>query len=121
MKKTILLVEDIENVRTTLKDILEEKGFAIIEATSVTDGLNKLKKNKVDAIVTDTSMPPGRDGYDFCLEIRNVLKLELPIIMYSATYEVIDPLKARKSGATDFVVKGSDPTELISSIIKTLE
>ncbi len=119
MKKTILLVEDVENVRTTLKDILEAKGFKIIEAVNVSDGLKKIKENnKIDLIVTDTSMPPGRNGYEFCNEVKKIQKLNIPLIMYTATYEVIDPLKAKKSGAEDFIVKGSDPAELIKAIEK---
>lgn len=115
-------MEDIENVRTTLKDILELKGYKVIEAKNTSDGLKKLKANKqINLIVTDTSMPPGRNGYQFCNEIKNVQKLDLPVIIYTATYEIIDPMKAKDAGADDFIVKGTDPSEVIKAIKKYLK
>ncbi len=121
MKKIILLIEDKKNVRESLVHILEAKGFDVEQAANGKEGLKKLEKINARLVITDTSMPPGIDGYEICRQIKLVQKLDIPVIIYTATFEVIDPLKAKKSGADDFIVKGTDPEELFKAIDKVLK
>lgn len=116
MKKTVLLVEDKKNVRESLFHVLEAKGFNVEQAESGEEALKKLEKIKPDLIISDTSMPPGMNGYEFCRQVKQVRKLDIKLIMYTATFEIIDPLMAKKRGADDFIVKGSDPEVLFKAV-----
>lgn len=116
MKKIVLLVEDKKNVRESLVHILEAKGFQVEQAANAREGLKKLEKINADLVISDTSMPPGMNGYEFCKQIKLVQKLDVKVIIYTATFEIIDPLKAKQSGADDFIVKGTNPNELFEAI-----
>ncbi len=121
MKKRILLVEDKKNVREAVVPILEAKGFVVDQAANTREGLKKLEKERFDLVISDTSMPPGKDGYELCRQIKQVRKLDVKVIIYTATFEIIDPLKAKKSGADDFIVKGTNPNELFEAVDKVMK
>lgn len=57
MKKKIMVVDDEEDNRTTVKDLLESRGYNVITAINGDDCLKKLEKNKVDLILLDIMMP----------------------------------------------------------------
>ena len=58
MSKTIMVVDDEENLRTLIKSVLERKGYNIITAINGDDCLNQLKKEKkIDLILMDVMMP----------------------------------------------------------------
>lgn len=116
MTKTILLIEDQENVRKSLADILERKGFYIQQVENGQAALNKLKTFMPDLIISDVGMPPGIDGYETCRQIKQVMKAPTKVILYTATFDKVDAVKAKESGADDFVVKGTEPSELIKAI-----
>ncbi|MBO94881.1 MAG: DNA-binding response regulator, partial [Opitutales bacterium] len=88
MKKKILVVEDDENIRTGLIDVLESEGF---EAESAADGIIALKvfeRDQFDMVLLDLMMP-GKSGYDVAREIR-AGGSAVPIIMLTAKSEEID-------------------------------
>ena len=116
MVKTILLIEDIKNVRESLADILERKGFHIEQAGNGMEALRKLETLKPDLIITDVGMPPGMDGYETCRQIKQVKKIPVTVILYTATFDKVDAVRAKEAGADDFVVKGTEPSELLNAI-----
>lgn len=118
MAKKILLIEDKKNIRESLADILEKKGYNIEQAKNGNEALKKLEKSKPDLIISDVGMPPGMDGYETCRQIKQVRKISVKVILYTATFRNVDAVRAKEAGADDFVVKGTEPSELFEAINK---
>lgn len=114
MAKKILLIEDRANTRAVLADILKEKGYKVVQASSGEEGLGKLDKEKPDLVLVDVNMPPNMDGYEVCQQIKKARKLPVKVVIYTATFEDIDALKARR-----FHSKRRRPRNFIQSNKKT--
>lgn len=120
MAKIILLVEDKKNVRESLADVLEKMGYTVEQAANAKEALKKLSKpKKLDLVVSDVGMSK-MDGYEMCRQIKQVKKLPVKVIIYTGTFNRVDPVKAKRAEADDFVVKGTDPLELLKAIKKIL-
>lgn len=106
-KWKIMIVEDNEASAKLLREVMELRGFEVIEAYNGLDALYKLRHTKVDLILSDVNMSQ-LDGYGLVKEIRldNSLK-EIPFLMYSeaATTEEALELSAR-AGVDEYVEKG---------------
>lgn len=120
MAKTILLIEDKKNVRESLADVLEKEGYNIKQAKNGKEALKKLEKLKPDLIISDIGMPPGMDGYETCRQIKQIRKIPVKLILYTATFDKVDAVRAKEAGADDFVVKGTEPSELLRAIKKAI-
>jgi CheY-like chemotaxis protein len=84
---TILLVDDYADARATVRDLLEENGYPVIEAVNGQQALNILVSQKVPRIgliVLDLQMPV-MDGWEFLKVLRNyVLLSHIPVLVVSA-------------------------------------
>lgn len=83
-KKRILIVEDREIIANLEKEILEREGFNVDIARDGPEGLERIKTNVYDVIISDFQMPQMR-GDEFYLEVRRLDQgLEKKIIFVSA-------------------------------------
>jgi len=100
----ILVVDDEENIRKSLKMILEYEGYSFLEAADGEEGLNKLEETSgIDLVLLDIKMP-GRDGLDILKEIKsNAYSPE--VIMISGQGTIQTAVEATKSGAFEFLEK----------------
>ena len=103
-KAKILVIDDEENIRKSLKMILEYEGYGFVEAADGEDGLRKLDEMVgVDIILLDIKMP-GRDGLDILREIKT--KPYSPeVIMISGQGTIHTAVEATKLGAFEFLEK----------------
>jgi two-component system chemotaxis response regulator CheY len=86
-KKTVLIVDDSEFVRSYHSYILEQAQFQVITAVDGSDGLEKLYTNACDLVLTDINMS-NMDGYEFIRRVRADEKYgSLPIIIVSTESE----------------------------------
>lgn len=115
--KTILIVDDKENVCLGLSDILEGLGYKTLQALNGQDALEKARQEKPDLVLIDTKMP-GMDGIELCRKLKQEEKLPLKVIVYTGQIDAIDAVKARRCGADDYCIKGNDPQLLIETINK---
>ncbi|MDP3729279.1 MAG: response regulator [bacterium] len=124
MAKKILLIDDKENVRVTLRDIFEHEGYTVVVATRGEEGLDMIDKEKPDLALIDTEMdtviPGSMDGFEVCRQIKQVRKLPVKVIIYTGTLEKIDAVKARQMGAEDYIIKGEDPAVLVGAVKKLI-
>ncbi len=113
----VLVVEDTENSRIILVDILKFHGFEVDSATNGIEGLAKIKLANPDLIVSDILMPE-MDGFELCRQIKSDAKFQtIPFIFYTATYtDSRDEKLALSLGASRFVIKPQDPEKLITII-----
>ena len=115
-KKTILIVDDSEFVRSYHSYILEEADFQVITAVDGSDGLEKLYTNSCDLVLSDINMS-NMDGYEFIRRIRADKKYsELPIIIVSTESEAKDKMKGFEAGANLYIVKPSSPEMMVENI-----
>jgi two-component system chemotaxis response regulator CheY len=115
-KKTILIVDDSEFVRSYHSHILEQAHFQVITAVDVSDGLEKLYSNVCDLVLTDINMG-NMDGYEFIRRVRADGKyVSLPIIIVSTESEARDKMKGFEAGANLYLVKPSSPEMMVENI-----
>jgi two-component system, chemotaxis family, chemotaxis protein CheY len=115
-KKTILIVDDSEFVRSYHSYILEQALFHVITAVDGSDGLEKLYTNSCDLVLTDINMS-NMDGYEFIRRVRADGKYSsLPIIIVSTESEGKDKMKGFEAGANLYLVKPSSPEMMVENI-----
>lgn len=115
-KKTILIVDDSQFVRSYHSYILEQARFQVITAVDGSDGLEKLYTNSCDLVLTDINMS-NMDGYEFIRRVRSDGKYSsLPIIIVSTESEAKDKMKGFEAGANLYIVKPSSPEMMIENI-----
>ena len=115
-KKTILIVDDSEFVRSYHSYILEQAHYQVITAVDGSDGLEKLYSNTCDLVLTDINMS-NMDGYEFIRRVRADGKYSsLPIIIVSTESEGRDKMKGFEAGANLYIVKPSSPEMMVENI-----
>jgi two-component system chemotaxis response regulator CheY len=115
-KKTILIVDDSEFVRSYHSYILQQAEFNVITAVDGSDGLEKLYTNTCDLVLTDINMS-NMDGYDLIRRIRADENYKsVPIIIVSTESESKDKAKGFDVGANLYIVKPSTPEMMIENI-----
>ena len=99
----IMIIEDDKEMRSLLKDFLEEEGFATDSASNGVDALQMLSKDHFDLVITDIRMP-GLTGLDILPRIRR-LKPEIPIIVMTAYGSDDVRRRSLERGATIYLEK----------------
>lgn len=117
MASRILLVEDDERIRASMRLSLEDEGYDIEEAASGEEALDHHARALVgepfDLLVVDI-MLPGMDGFACCRELRRTSTV--PIIMVTARTDTHDIVAGLEAGADDYVTKPFEPKELAARI-----
>jgi two-component system chemotaxis response regulator CheY len=116
MKKVILTVDDSRTIREMLRTALCDAGMEVVQAEDGVQGLEVLQSTIPNVIVTDINMP-RLDGFGFIEAVRaNDQYRAIPILVL--TTESMDEKKdrARRAGATGWIVKPFDPVKLVSAI-----
>ena len=109
----IMVVEDEENIRDTIKVYLEEAGYEASAYAAGLDALSDFGGFKPHLAILDISMP-GIDGWDVLSEIRSISKI--PVLMLTALSTEPDRLKGFDKGADDYISKPFSPRELVSRV-----
>lgn len=108
----VLIVDDNSAHRRLQKEILEDEKYRIVEAENGEAALKEIKQKSFDIILLDKRMP-GINGDEVCYRIRNDLgESLLPIVMVTGDNSPEDLAKSMKVGATDFIKKPYNPSEL---------
>ena len=102
-KYTILVVDDAELIRNLIVTFLSKLGHSCVTAIDGVDALDKMKENKIDAVVTDIKMP-NMDGITLTSKI-SMQYPELPIMIMTAFEEEDTAGLAICAGARDFIRK----------------
>jgi DNA-binding NtrC family response regulator len=118
-RPTILVVDDEENMRESLKDILEEDNYDVELAENGVAALEKINSQEISVVITDTRMPE-MDGFELLRKAKHD-KPDLPVIMITAYATPKLAVEAMKQGAEDYVSKPFDPDEILITIKKILK
>jgi two-component system, OmpR family, response regulator len=109
----ILVVDDHEDIRTTLARYLTKNGMRASTASGGAELRERLKDSAPDLVVLDVMMP-GEDGLSLCRHLRETT--ELPVILLTAMSEDTDRIVGLEVGADDYLTKPFNPRELLARI-----
>ena len=120
MSKCILVVEDQEDNRRILRDLLTNQGYRIVEAVDGLEGIRQAEAAKPDLILMDIQLP-GLDGYEATRRIKsNAALAGIPIIAVTSYALSGDDGKAREAGCGDYVSKPFSPRALLRKVQENL-
>ena len=114
---TILVVDDDQDVRETIRDYFEHSGFDVFVAGDGDGMRGVLAVRKVDLVLMDLSLP-REDGLALTRELRS--KHDLGIIMLTGAGQVVDRIVGLEMGADDYVPKPFEPRELLARVKSVL-
>jgi len=116
MSKLILVVEDQEDNRRIMRDLLTSVGYEVIEAVTGEEGVAAAESHRPDLILMDIQLP-GLDGYEATRQIKANPDLEhIPIIVVTSYALSGDDVKAFEAGCNAYVSKPFSPRELLAKI-----
>ena len=116
MTKRILVVEDQEDNRQILRDLLSNAGFEMIEAEDGQQALTQAAKHKPDLILMDIQLPL-LDGYEATRRIKaNPALRTVPLIAVTSYALSGDDVKAFEAGCDAYVTKPFVPRQLLAKV-----
>jgi two-component system cell cycle response regulator DivK len=116
MGRCILVVEDQEDNRQILRDLLGNAGFDLVEAENGEQALAALAKRRPDLILMDIQLPI-MDGYEATRRIRADPELKaIPIIAVTSYALTGDEAKALAAGCNAYVTKPYSPRALLAKV-----
>ncbi len=101
----VLLVDDEDDLRRVMRDLLEREGFAVLEARDGAQALDEVDRHAPDIIVLDLNLP-GLDGYGVLSHLRSrPATRDIPVIVLTAKGDEENEVKVFEMGADDFLGK----------------
>jgi two-component system cell cycle response regulator DivK len=114
--KRILIIEDQEDNRAIMRDLLSTAGYALIEAVDGEEGVKLARSERPDLILMDIQLPV-LDGYEATRRIRAIADLKsVPIIAVTSYALSGDEAKTREAGCDSYVAKPFSPRELLAKV-----
>jgi len=116
MSKTVLIIEDNNDIRENIVEILQLADYSVYEAQNGKTGVDLAIKHKPDIILCDIMMPE-LDGYGVLYILnKNPETAAIPFIFLTAKAERLDHRKGMEMGADDYLTKPFDDMELLNAI-----
>ncbi len=115
----ILIVEDEAKMRRLLELNLADEGYAVQAAADAEAGLNIIRQDKIDLVLTDLKLP-GMDGLEFLQTVKRT-NAEIPVVVMTAYGTVETAVEAMKAGAADYVLKPFSMEEIKLVVRKELD
>src|SRR3954454_4605394 len=109
----VLVVDDEEDIRVLLKELLGRAGYDVAEAPDGRSALRELFASPPDLVLLDVTMPE-LDGWQTLERIRDVS--EVPVLMLTARAAELERVRGLKAGADDYVTKPFGRQELLARV-----
>ena len=108
----LLFVDDNEDMRLVVRDILESAGHEVALAADGATALASIQQREPDLLVLDLVMP-GMSGFEVCRAVkRNPFTARIPVLMLTAQGDVDHKVAGFEAGADDYLKKPFSPQEL---------
>ena len=111
---TLLIVDDERSIRLSLRTILANFGFVVVEAARGEEALSLVRSAQFDAVLLDINMP-GMGGIDVCRQMR-ITSPRLPIVMLTVQDSEDRKVEALDAGADDYITKPFQLRELTARL-----
>ncbi|HEV8320122.1 MAG TPA: response regulator, partial [Myxococcota bacterium] len=119
-RRRVLLVEDSDMTRRTMRKVMEQAGLAVTEARDGEEALALARREHFDLVSTDVMMPRV-DGYELTRALREMEAYRgTPIVMVTAKGDKIDRVRGFDAGVDDYLVKPFGKAELLRVLGKYL-
>jgi two-component system, cell cycle response regulator DivK len=116
MSKCILVVEDQEDNRQILRDLLGNAGYQLVEAVNGEEAVAVVAKQRFDLILMDIQLPV-MDGYEATRRIRAIPDLKsIPIVAMTSYALAGDEAKALAAGCSAYITKPYSPRALLAKV-----
>ena len=113
-KCDIIVIDDEEDVRESLKQLFSLEGFKVYAMADAKEALGFISAKFQGVIISDIRMPE-MDGLTFLKEVKKLNKL-LPVILITGHGDIKLAVKSLKLGATDFLEKPFNPNDLVDQV-----
>jgi DNA-binding NtrC family response regulator len=110
MKRTVLVIDDEQNMLAVMRMILEGADHEVILADSGEDALTHIQNPNLDVVVTDLKMP-GMGGEEVVIRFRKE-RPDIPVIIVTAHGTIRSAVKSVQDGAADYLTKPFEPEQL---------
>lgn len=111
--RRILVVDDDPDIRGLVRELLDRRGFSVLEAKDGQEALRTFFDVRPDLVVLDVQMP-GLDGWKTLERIRELS--DVPVVMLTAKTTELEKTRGLRSGADDYVTKPFGRQELLARI-----
>jgi DNA-binding response OmpR family regulator len=112
--RSVLVVEDEEQMRTMLEDNLQFDGYRVTSVSSGEEALGELERQAYALVLLDVRLP-GISGFDVCRRLRS-RGTRVPVIMLTARTQEADRVEGLDVGADDYVSKPFSVRELLARV-----
>ncbi|HST50283.1 response regulator [Jatrophihabitans sp.] len=112
-----VIVDDDEDIRALIAELLRQSGFEVVEAATGADGIAAVRDRQPDVVTLDLNLP-DLDGIEVCRRIREIT--DAYVVMLTARPDEIDRLMGLEIGADDYLTKPFSPRELRARIAAML-
>ena len=121
MSAEILIIDDNPDIRTILKDLIDDAGFKTRVAANYNQALGEIDKKLPDVAIIDVKLDKGdNDGIELLSHIKNKNK-DIPVIIISGHANIEMAVKSLKSGAFEFIQKPFDQERLMNFVNRAVE
>ncbi len=116
IENKIVIVDDEENIRELVGDLLESENFKVIKCADTDEGYKRILKSKPDLVILDVKMPQI-GGIELCRLLReNIETRNIPVIMLTVESTETDKVIGFGVGADDYITKPFSNRELVARI-----
>ncbi len=112
---SILIVEDEDSIRSSIKKLLNGQHFSTSEARSIQDALDQFELSDFSLIISDLRLP-GAPGTDLIQ-----LAGDVPVLIMTSYASLKSAVETMRMGAVDFIPKPFDPNELLDAVHRILQ
>ena len=118
--KKILTVDESTSMRQMVRATLESAGYGVVEAVDGQEALDFARKESVDLVISDVNMP-RMDGIRLVSELRGLSSYRLtPLLLLTTESSQEKKMEGKKAGATGWIVKPFNPTQLLATLNRLL-
>ena len=116
----ILIVDDEDAIRESMKSALEGAGFVCVEAKSGVQATSQLQSRDSWALVLSDLVMPGMDGIALLAHVRQKHSL-LPVVMVTGVHDLSVAVEAMRKGAYDYLLKPFQKEQLLAVVRRALD
>jgi DNA-binding NtrC family response regulator len=117
---TVLVVDDEESNRESLKKIFERESFRVLEAKDGKAALERVREGRIDVVLTDLMMPGGVSGIDLVKALRTIAP-DIQAVVMTAHGTIETAVEAMREGAYDFLEKPLKRMHVVKTVRKAAE
>lgn len=113
MYEKILVVDDIEDIRSLLQEALQANEYHTLEAADGREALSMIETESPDLVILDIAMPV-MSGFQVLRQLRK--NSDIPVIMLSARTDTVDKVESLELGADDYITKPFEIAEMTARV-----